>query len=327
MLVMLALVLFTGFRYVVPLTPSPEPTGENKVLTDTVYYRYESDIAEMLTDGNEREIPVKVWYPENMQSKKHPLLVFSHGSFGVSDSNQTLFLELASRGYIVMSLSHPHHSFKSKMSNGKSIMVDFDFIKATMSSKGTEDLEGTLESLRGWTQIRIDDIDLVLDKIFDSNADNTYEQFIDAKRVVLSGHSLGGTAALAVGRQRNKDIKALIILESPFAADIIGIDGDKYVFTDEEYPLPVLHIYSDSLFPRIDETTIYDMNTRLIKSENPMYVNEHIEGAGHIGLTDMSLVSPIITNLIDRGLNKRNPSETLLELNGYVLKFLDKYNN
>ena len=41
---------------------------------------------------------------------------------------------------------------------------------------------------------------------------------------------------LAIGRDRSNEVKALIILESPFVKDIIGIDNDKYIFIDGEYP-------------------------------------------------------------------------------------------
>jgi hypothetical protein len=115
-------------------------------------------------------------------------------------------------------------------------------------------------------------------------------------------------------------------LEAPFASDIIGIDDDRYVFTDEWYPLPVLHIYSDALYARLDEITTYGMNVRLMKSGRPMYVNKHISGVGHFGLTDMSLATPILTYLLDGGLNTRPAPEALLELNGYVLEFLNAYN-
>lgn len=322
----LILVLFTGYHYLIPLNPGPEPTGELDVLSDMVYYRYKSDIEEMLTHGDEREIPVKVWYPKGAKANELPLLIYSPGSFGPENANQTLFLELASRGYMVMSINHPYHSFSSKLSDGKTINMDFDFIKSVMSSQGSEDLEGTLKSLNGWLEVRIDDINVVLDRVLDSNKDNEYEQLINIERVVLSGHSLGGSAALAIGRDRSDDIRALVILESPFVKDIVGIDGDRYIFTDKGYPLPVLHLYSDALFSRIDEITLYEMNSRMIKSKNPMYVSEHIEGVGHLGLTDMILVSPVLTNLMDGGLDKRYPPETLLELNGYVMEFLDKYN-
>lgn len=322
----LAFALSTGFHYVVPLYPPSEPSGDLEVLKDTVYYRYESDIDEMLTHGPEREVPVKVWYPRRAQVNTHPLIIFSPGSFGVAESNETLFLELASRGYVIMSLNHPYHSFFCTMSDGDTIMMDWDFIRGVAMSQGSEDTEGTWALSKEWTGVRIDDINFVLDKVLDSDLDNKYEGYIDKNRIVLSGHSLGGSAALAIGREKSEDIQALVILEAPFFADIIGIDGDKYVFTEEDYPLPVLHIYSDALYSRLDEITTYEMNYRLLKSGNPIYVNKHIEGVGHLGLTDMVLVSPIITNMIDMGLDIRHAPETLPELNGYVLEFLEEFN-
>lgn len=319
--------MFTAFKYVVPLKRAPKPSGDKEVRTDQIYYKHKSQFPNMETGDGKREIPVSVWYPKDVSEKNHPLLLFSHGSFGVALSNETLFLELASRGYIVMSLDHPYHSFRTKLSDGKSVMVDFKFIQEVMTSQGSEDLEGTLKSLNNWLQIRLEDINFVLDKILDSEKDNDYENYIDTKRIVLSGHSLGGSAALAIGRERSQEISALVILESPFVTDIVGIEGDKYVFKESEYPLPILHFYSDSLYEKISNITTYSMNDRLIKSGDPKYVNVHIEGVGHIGLTDMALVSPIITNIIDGGLNKRQAPETLLEINDYVLDFLKDYNN
>lgn len=126
-----------------------------------------------------------------------------------------------------MSLDHPYHSFRTKLSDGKSVMVDFKFIQEVMTSQGSEDLEGTLKSLNNWLQIRLEDINYVLDKILDSEKDNDYENYIDTKYIVLSGHSLGGSAALAIGRERSQEISALVILKSPFVTDIVGIEGDK----------------------------------------------------------------------------------------------------
>ncbi len=327
LLASILLIMFTAFKYVVPLNRAPKPSGDKEVRTDQIYYKHKSQFPNMETGDGEREIPVSVWYPKDVSEKNHPLLLFSHGSFGVALSNETLFLELASRGYIVMSLDHPYHSFRTKLSDGKSVMVDFKFIQEVMTSKGSEDLEGTLKSLNNWLQIRLEDINYVLDKILDSEKDNYCENYIDTKRIVLSGHSLGGSAALAIGRERSQEISALVILESPFVTDIVGVEGDEYVFKESEYPLPILHFYSDSLYEKIPDITTYSMNDRLIKSGDPKYVNVHIEGVGHIGLTDMALVSPIITNIIDGGLNKRQAPETLLEINDYVLEFLKDYNN
>ncbi len=326
-LLALTLVAVLGFRcLIIPIDP-PKPTGNYTVLTDHIYFRYKSNIKEMLTHNDEREIPVKVWYPENLKENSHPLLIFSPGSFGTEDNNATLFLELASRGYIVMSLNHPYHSFVSETSDGKDIYMDLNFIQSVFSSQGSDDLPGTLELFEQWLPVRIDDINIVLNSVLDSNSNNTYSKYIDLNRIVLSGHSMGGTTVLAIGRERSDVLSALVVLEAPFIKDIVGIENDKYIFTSQDYPLPILHIYSEVFYQmNLDKSTLYEMNTRLINANSPMYVNKFISGVGHIGLTDMVLISPIITNWIDGGLNTRGAPETLLEINQHVLEFLDTFN-
>lgn len=124
-----------------------------------------------------------------------------------------------------------------------------------MSSQGSEDLQGTLEMLNRWVDLRIEDIDFLLVKILNDQEDNSYEAMIDRNQVILSGHSLGGSSVLAVGRERSEDIQALVVLETPFVKDITGIENGKYQFMKEEYPRPILNIYSDSLWGKLDEIT------------------------------------------------------------------------
>ena len=40
----------------------------------------------------------------------------------------------------------------------------------------------------------------------------------------------------------------------------------------------------------------------------------------------MILLTPVLTKMFDGGLDTRPASETLPELNGYVLNFLEQYN-
>ncbi|MDO5018149.1 MAG: hypothetical protein Q4E02_02500 [Lagierella massiliensis] len=322
----IVLILFFVFKAIFPSLDGPKPTGQFKVKTDMVYYEHETKYPNMATNDLLREIPVHVYYPENLEENSYPLFLFSHGSFGIGSSNETLYQELVSQGYIVMSLDHPHHSFFTRLSSGKTVFVDKNFFKEVVNSEGSKDLEKTLEDLNRWIDPRIEDINYVLDKILDGVDDNIYEGRVDEKRIVLSGHSLGGSSMLAVGRERAKDIKALVVLESPFAKDILSIKKDHYVFREEEYPNPVLHIYSDALWDKLDKITTYDLNDKMIKNKNPKFVNKHIKGVGHVGLTNLSLSSPFLTDRIDGGLNKRKPQETLLEINKVVLDFLNDFN-
>jgi len=133
-IVLFVLVVFMTIQVFFPFIPAKKPTGPYGVITETAFYKYNTDIPGMATSGNEREIPVKVWFPKDAQVKSHPLFLFSPGSFGVAESNETLFLELASRGYIVVSMNHPYHSFSCKMSDGRNINMDEKFIQSVMTS-------------------------------------------------------------------------------------------------------------------------------------------------------------------------------------------------
>lgn len=317
--------LVLAFKYLIPLNPAFQPSGNETVNVSNIYLTHPTAIPGMETNGDNREIPIKIWAPENLENKQHPILIFSHGSFGVAESNESLFLELASQSYIVVSLSHPHHSFFADMSDGSTIFVNPTFFNEVMQSQGANDLEATIESAQNWISIRLEDLNYVIDSILNQTFDHEITQAIDPNQIILAGHSLGGSAVLAIGRSRPETIQAVISLEAPFFADIIGIEGDEYVFTHEIYPVPILHIYSDALWGRLDDITTYEMNQRLINLDSPEFVNYHVEGSGHIGLTDMSLVSPIITNLLDGGLNTKPAEDKLLEINHQVLDFLNKY--
>lgn len=319
----ICLCLYVSFRVFFPVLPAPAATGPEAVKEDMVYYKHKTAYPAMATEGEEREIPVHVYAPENLQKGTRPLFLFSHGAFGVGASNETLFRELASRGYVVMSLDHPHHSFFSKLSGGKTVFVDRAFLNEVMASQGSEDLEATLADLNRWTNPRIEDIDFVLDEVLDEEAHNAYEAMIDKDDVILSGHSLGGGAVLAVGRERPEDVKALVVLEAPFVKDMEGVKGDRYVFTAAAYPRPILHIYSDALWGKTGTIPTYARNEELIQAKDPKFVNGHVKGVGHIGLTDMGRITPFLTNRIDGGLDKRKPEEALREINEMVLDFLD----
>ncbi len=61
------------------------------------------------TAGGHRRVTVGLWYPEvqsGAHSGGHPLVVFSHGGLGVLDSNESLYLELASHGFVVAAIGH-----------------------------------------------------------------------------------------------------------------------------------------------------------------------------------------------------------------------------
>ncbi|MDO5045033.1 MAG: hypothetical protein Q4E22_07060 [Coriobacteriia bacterium] len=315
--------LYLASKALFPFLEMPKPTGQNTVKTEVVYFQHETSYPHMATSGKLREIPVQVYYPEALEEGAHPLFIFSHGSFGIASSNETLFYELASHGYIVMSLSHPYHSFFTRLSSGKTVLVDKTFFAEVVSSPGSKNPSKTLRDLNRWLDPRIEDMNLILDTLMDEKLDNAFEEYINTEKITLSGHSLGGSAALAIGRQRPEDISSLVILEAPFVKDIVSIEADSYVFTEKDYPRSVLHIYSDALWNKMETITTYGQNVKMIQAMDSRYPIYHLEGVGHLGLTDLSLSTPLLTKLLDGGLQKKEPIDALTELNEVVLTFLE----
>ena len=88
-------------------------TGEYEVKEAAAILVDESRTDTFENDGSYREVPVRFYYPENAEGE-YPLVIFSHGAFGYYQSNFSTYEELASNGYIVVALDHPHHSFFTK---------------------------------------------------------------------------------------------------------------------------------------------------------------------------------------------------------------------
>lgn len=322
--VTLAGTIFAVYLFLFPLDPPLPTTGEYEVVEEEAFFSYVPRDQKMATDGEEREVPVLVYRPARPAKGGYGLVVFSHGSFGVAQSNESLFRELASHGYVVLSLSHPHHSFSAKLSNGKNVRIDGDFFKSVMRSPGAEDPEGTLRAFREWMGVRVDDLNTVLDGVLQGTSD--LSPWIDTDRVILSGHSLGASAALAVGRQRSDEILGVIALEGPYVGDITGVEDGKYLFAATEYPLPVLHFYSDALYGKLDAVPLYARNANYLDGANGKFRNRHIAGAGHLGLTDLSLTSPVLTRFLDKKIGGQADTapayEILKAINRESLDFL-----
>lgn len=87
-------------------------TGEYKVQETSAILVDHSRTDPFEQDGSFREVPVHIYYPETEEgiADSLPLVVFSHGAFGYYQSNTSTYMELASNGYVVVSMDHPHHS-------------------------------------------------------------------------------------------------------------------------------------------------------------------------------------------------------------------------
>ena len=94
-----------------------ETTGEYEFAQAQAILIDENRVETFEDDGSYREVPVHFYFPKNIDDFKEdrlPLVIFSHGAFGYYQSNSSTYMELASHGYVVVSLDHPYHSFFTK---------------------------------------------------------------------------------------------------------------------------------------------------------------------------------------------------------------------
>lgn len=306
--------------------PVLSTTGMYQVATSTTTYIDTNRVESYSSLEENRKLNIQFWYPDEYD-EKFPFIVFSHGGLGVKSSNVSLYNELASHGYVVVSIDHTYHSFFTTDEKGKTTWIDLGYMQQMLGENPLKDKQQSFDYYKTWMKTRMDDINFVIDRVILLSTNNALEnpyKSIDTTKIGVMGHSLGGSAALGIGRVR-MDVQAIVALESPFLYDVEGINNDGFIFNNQDYPLPVLNIYSDSSWSLLDKRPQYATNHAYLSDTNPNIFNEHIVGIGHLSLTDFSLTSPILTRFIDRQPSTIPPQEALQLINEMCLEFFNEH--
>lgn len=328
MILLYAIVLIPAFLF--PQYQAPRRTGKYDVAT--VQYTYTSDTITDHYTGSKRQVNVGFWYPKNTDGK-YPLAVFSHGAFGIKNSNISSYEELASHGYVVCSIDHPGHSFYTKSESGKVVLVD----KAYMNEVTYSNMDAhytkkeTYELIQKWMKIRTDDINFTIDTILQYAAQpqqsDTVEpyQLIDCDKIGVFGHSMGAAASVQIGRER-KDVDAVINIDGPYFSEMVYDSKiDEFIATKERYDIPIMNIYSDQVWVQLEDGTntgVYAGNKISDQICNEVY-DVYLKGTKHLTLTDLSIVSPFLTYLLDGGAAEADAIESIELENSLILEFFN----
>lgn len=323
----------TMFLYFICLIPAflfpqysePAVTGPHQVEIEEFTWEDKSR-PEIYTDlGKYRELTIKVFYPK--ESGTYPLVLFSHGSLGVIDSNLSTCKELASNGYVVVSIGHTYQAVFVKNVKGKTFFMNADFMNSVMEENGTGDSKGeelVYHNSRIWMDVRCRDISFILDTILNKVTEGEDGPFsrVNAEKIGLFGHSLGGAACVQVGRER-KDIDAVIDLEGTMFGEYIDFQNGTEVFNENPYTVPILDVNSGDI----------DRQARELPGQG--YVNFYmgkraidyhylvVEGASHSNFTDLPMVSPFLAGLMGSG--DIDAKECIEGMNQTILTFFNTY--
>jgi hypothetical protein len=146
--------------------------------------------------GN-RDINLKMYYPDDAMLEKLPLIVWSHGLGGSIDGAAFISRYMASNGYVVLHLQHI--GTDSGLWEGKPGHA-WDIIRATPIPRSA-------------TIARFADVTFVLDNLADW-LDQSYPQvkaMVDLNNIAMSGHSLGSLTTQVMMGQRFPDENGILV--------------------------------------------------------------------------------------------------------------------
>ncbi len=221
---------------------------------------------------------VAVWKPAGAAPEAgFPVVVFSHGFTGCNTQSVFLMEALANAGYLVVAPNH----------------ADARCGSARRAGAGGWRPEEPFQKAEEWSEAtykdRRADIEAVLNAVLSEKSFQGVR--VDAGRVGIAGHSLGGYTALGVAGAwkswKDPRIKAVLAL-SPFNTPFLA-KGDLGGMN-----VPVM--YQGGTLDLGISPTVRRPNGAYDRSAAPKYYIE-FQGAGHLAWTDLN---PVFHSLIDR---------------------------
>ena len=360
--------VFTGYEGL-PTTGEYGVGMMSAILTD------ETRLESFETDGSHREVPIYVYYPEKRRAErgkkaenpvadgKFPLIFFSHGAFGYYQSNSSTYMELASHGYVVISMDHPYHSFFTKDTEGKTILVNPEFIQSALRVGNAEDgeipEEEIFQTTREWMKLREEDMSFVMDEV---RRQSTAFQGLEGMSAAENGNRESETAGFdTVWHWETKDdAKTWEQVLSCMDMDQIGLMGHSMggatSVTIGRLKSDVVDAVIDLDGTMLGEQLSFENGTYQYLSEpypvpllainneshqkdleeyGALYVNgsvlanardaryTYFMGSGHMNFTDLPLISPILASKLGTG--SIDAKECVVTMNGVILQFFDHY--
>ena len=265
-----------------------------------------------------------------------PLIIFSHGAFGYYQSNASMFMELASNGYVVASIEHPYHSIFTHDSTGKTIIADRQFLNDAMTIGSSDVSEAEVyEVTSKWMKLRTDDMNFAIDSLKTGNTASWHidqkqkegvskaVSLIDASKIGLIGHSMGGATSVTCGRRN--DISAVVDIDGTMLGENTGVNGEEVIINDEPYHTPLLNLQNQEHHDQAieAENTGYVFSNNIILNNADEAYCTYFANSGHMDFTDLPLFSPFLAGMLGTG---DVDNEVMIDsLNGLVLNFFDCY--
>jgi dienelactone hydrolase len=222
---------------------------------------------------------------------RFPVILFSSGLGGVRGQNTVWAEELASRGYVVAALDHPYDSAAVVLDDGTVIRT-----RVTATGDDATDRRRAV----GWATTRAQDLSFAMTQLGKSR----FAGHLDLGRVAVTGHSLGGGAALMAAR-----------LDHRFGA-VIDLDGFPYDPAPARFPQPAL-VVNHPIQPGESPDFLPTADRVLALASSG--VRLEVPGSAHFTFTDAPLWLPPVPSVVGTQGRDQAPALTV----AITVAFLD----
>lgn len=361
-LMLLLSVAAVTFSVMLPMFTLPKPTGQYAVGTRILFLEDSSRHEPALPDpAARRRLVAQIWYPAELSGNKLaryrsaseadllssyesvirtnsrldapvkttgkplPVLLFSHGLGGRRTALTYLAEDMASHGYLVVSIDYPYLASRVRWSDGHILRGKRRFLVEDPESSNVATVEAEWNKE---VELCSNDQIFVLDTLQkeSSNPRSVWYGKIDTNLVGAIGHSFGGSAALYAS-SADPRIRSAINLDGWTFGGISTRDSDK----------PIMFIYGDLDSARLDDPSlshppanVTDQLTQLdisaIKASLKQYGGYviNITETNHLDFTDKALITGIPILRRRSGLGPIKPAEIHAIVRDYVLAFFNK---
>ncbi|QNP75173.1 alpha/beta fold hydrolase [Streptomyces roseirectus] len=212
--------------------------------------------------------------------ERFPVVLFSPGAGGVRTQNTAWAEELAGHGYVVAALDHPYDSAAVVLDDGRTV-------HAVTASTGDRDADDALAA--DWTAVRAADLGFVLTRLEDLNrgasiGNDSLAGRLDTGRAAVTGHSMGGAAALQAARK------------DPRFTAVIDLDGYPHGAVSPALRQPVLAL-TQAITPNTDPRYLPRL-TRALASNTTTSYRLTLPGAAHLTFMDGPLYLPPVPSIV-----------------------------
>ncbi|HKE87360.1 MAG TPA: choice-of-anchor D domain-containing protein [Vicinamibacterales bacterium] len=254
---------------------TPAPSGPSIVGTKVLDLVDRSREDPYLANGTKRELLVRLWYPATVSgscqraeyapaavweyfaqltgqrlpqvttnscrdarisSGAYPVVVFTHGFTGTFTDYTFVFEDLASRGYIVVSVDHTYEATAVAFPDGR-------LVKSVLGSHLSDIPRTDQQTLSRALAVRLEDLKFVMDELerLNRSREGPLSGHLDLSSVAVAGHSFGGLTAL-MAIEHDPRFRAAISLDglvpgsdfTPTSTPVLLMDASRNLWTDAE---------------------------------------------------------------------------------------------